>query len=164
MRVLCASLLALTFLTGLTARPAAQDKTAVRFGIEANLENFPQKTPQLALKSVLKAMEESKIDYLLAHLADPAFVKGRLKIYKTGMSAALTEESKDTLAFQRLVKATTENFRDDPTKVKELARFTKEGEFEAGDDVAEVRLKSLPARKVFLKKIDNLWYLQDRDK
>ena len=33
------------------------DKMRTRYGIEANLERFPQGTPQDTLKSVLKALE-----------------------------------------------------------------------------------------------------------
>jgi hypothetical protein len=163
MRVLSASLICLAVLTGASAQTAGKGKPVVNFNIEADFDRYPQKTPQEALNSVLKALTDRRVDYLLAHLADPAFVQARLKSLKAQMGASLTEETKTTLAFERLVKATDEHFRDDPTKVRELGRFAKDGEWEI-NGVATVSLKLLPARKVFLKKVQNRWYLEDRDK
>jgi hypothetical protein len=165
MRALCASVIGLTFLTGLDARPAGKGKSAP-FRVEPDYDAYPQKTPKEALSSVLKVLAAKQYNYLLAHLADPAFVQARLKLYKRGLPASLSEESKDFVAFQRLVKATRDHFRNEPTKLRELARFStdKDAEWEVGDKVTTVSLKSLPARKVFLKKIGERWYLEDRDK
>jgi hypothetical protein len=168
MRFLCASLIGLTLLSGLVAQPAGKGKgkgpTTTRFGIDLDLERYPQKTPQLALDSVLKALADKRFDYLIAQLADPAFVQGKMKLYKSTMPKSLADESKDVLAFQRLVKATAEHFRDDPTKIRELARYAKDGEWSVEDARANATYKLLPARKVFLKKIGERWYLEDRDK
>jgi hypothetical protein len=164
MRFLCASVIGLTVLTGICAQPAGKGKAGAPFGIEPDYERYPQKTPQLALGSVLKALADKKYDYLLAHLADPAFVKAQLKLFRGQLPASLAEESKNVLAFQRLVKATTEHFQDDPTKVRELTRFAKDGEWKVDETLATAALKILPARRVFLKKIGERWYLEDRDK
>ena len=53
---------------------------------------------------------------------------------------------------------------DDPTKVRELARYAKDGEWSVEGARASATNKLLPARKVFLKKIGERWYLEDRDK
>jgi hypothetical protein len=166
MRFLSAALLGLTMLTGLAAQPAGKGKatTTTRFGIELDLDTYPQKTPQAALASALKTMADRRYDYLIAQLADPAFVKSKMNLFKSQLPASLAEESKDILAFQRLVKTTAEHFRDDPTKIRELARFARDGQWDVGDNVATATYKLLPARKVFLKKIEDRWYLQDRDK
>jgi hypothetical protein len=170
MRFLCASVIGLTLLSGPVAQPAEKGKgkgkgtTTTRFGIDLDLETYPQKTPQMALGSVLKALTDKRFDYLIAQLADPAFVQGKMKVYKSQMPKSLAEESKDVLAFQRLVKATAEHFRDDPTKIRELARYAKDGEWSVEDARASATNKLLPARKVFLKKIGERWYLEDRDK
>ncbi len=166
MRLLSVPLLALALFATTGAQPAGKDKdkAVIRFRIEADFERYPQKTPQEALASVLKALEDKRIDYLLAHLADPAFVQAKLKVLKSQMPRALADESKDTLAFQRLVKATTEHFQDDPSKVRELGRFARDGEWDADDKLALATLKALPTRKVYLKKVDGRWHLQDRDK
>jgi hypothetical protein len=164
MRLLCASVLGLTVLTGVCAQPAGKGKAGAPFGIEPNHERYPQKTPQAALGSVVRVLAEKRYDYLLAHLADPAFVKAQLKLYKGQLPASLAEESKNLLAFQRLAKATGEHFRDDPSKLRELTRFAKDGEWKVDEKVATATLKILPARRVFLKKIGERWYLEDRDK
>jgi hypothetical protein len=170
MRFLCASVIGLTLLSGLVAQQAGKGKgkgkgpTTTRFGIDLDLDTFPQKTPQVALTSVLRALAEKRFDYLIAQLADPAFVQSKMKLYKSTMPKALAEESKDVLAFQRLVKATAEHFRDDPTKIRELARYVKDGEWKVEDTRASASYKLLPARKVFLKKIGERWYLEDSDK
>ncbi|HYT91841.1 MAG TPA: hypothetical protein VEL76_24210 [Gemmataceae bacterium] len=164
MRVLSASLLCLAVLAGASAQTAGKGKPVVNFNVEADFDKYPQKTPQEALNSVVKALTDRRVDYLLAHLADPAFVQAKLKILKAQMSASLTDDTKATLAFQRLVKATDEHFRDDPTKVRELGRFAKDGEWATAESGAAASLKLLPARKVFLKKVQDRWYLEDRDK
>jgi hypothetical protein len=128
----------------------AQDKGGRRFGVELDAENFPQKTPKECLASVVRAIDGRQIDYLLAQLADPAFVDQRVK----------------TLGgdFRELVKETTERLAMDPTIVKELRRFAAEGMWEEGDDSATVKLKDVKAHTVFLKKIENRWYFENRQK
>ncbi len=164
MRLLSVPLFALALFATADAQPNGKDKIIIRFRIEADLERYPQKTPQEALASVLKALQDKRVDYLLAHLTDPAFVEAKLKVLKSQMPRSLTDESKDTLGFERLVKATTEHFENDPTKVRELGRFAKDAEWDADDKLALATLKALPTRKVYLKKVDGLWRLQDRDK
>ncbi len=164
MRLLCALVIGLTVLTAPGAQPAGKGKAGAPFGIDPDYESYPQKTPKAALGSVLKALTQKRYDYLLAHLADPAFVQAELKRFKGQLPASLAEESKNLLAFQRLVKATAVHFQDDPTKLRELSRFAKDGTWKEDENRASATLKILPARKVFLKKINDRWYLEDRDK
>jgi hypothetical protein len=164
MRVLIAFLVGLTTLGSAAALQAGKDKTVKHFGIDLNLERYPQNTPKEALASVLKTLDDSRVDYLLAHLADPEFVEAKLKIYRTQLPPSVKPEAREVLAFQRLVKVTTEHFRDDPTRVKELQRFAKDGEWQADDAKASVSLKANPARKVFLKKVQGRWVMEDREK
>jgi hypothetical protein len=140
-------------------------KVLTRYGIEEDAKRYPQNTPKDALGSVLKALGDKRVDYLLAHLADPAFVDQRVKQDMARMGPELKEDQKKSLAFDRLTKKTTESFREDPTKLKELQRFFNEGEWEEGDNAAVARLKNLQARKVFMKKVaPERWVLLDREK
>lgn len=164
MRVLCAALTVVVLALATAPAPAGKDKIVKIYGVEENTASYPQKTPQESLKSATRALEANRIDYLLAFIADPDFVTAKLKVLKAEMPKALTEENKDLLAFNRLVKATTEYFRDDPIKAKELFRFSKDGDFDADDKLATVTLKAIPARKVFLRKVQDRWHLLDRDR
>jgi hypothetical protein len=130
----------------------ADDKNATRrYGIELRLRDYAQATPKEALASVVRAVEAGRIDYLLAHLTDPKFVDERVKQQYRG-------------DFDQLVKETTTKLKDNPTTLKDLQRYLKEGEWEAVEDTASVRLKEIPDRQVFLRKIGKRWFLENRQK
>src|SRR5262249_15157462 len=101
--------------------------------------------------SVIRAMEAPNIDYLMAHLADPEYVDERLKQHYRG-------------EFDQLVKEATVKLRDDPGAVRELQRFLKEGDWQTDEKTASVRLKAVPDRQVFLRKIDARWFLENRQR
>ena len=44
-----------------------------------DLKTYPQATAKEALASVLKAVEAKRIDYLVAQLADPAYIDDRVQ-------------------------------------------------------------------------------------
>jgi hypothetical protein len=135
-----------------------------RYDIEQDIKKYPQGTYKDALGSVLKALGEKDVRYLMAFLADPAFVDPRVADAMTQMSSKLSDAEKKSLAFEKLVEKTIENFQDDPTKIKELQRFLKDGEWIESADQAVAKLKNVQARKVFMKKVDDRWVLQDREK
>jgi hypothetical protein len=124
---------------------------AKRYGIEADLEDYPQAAPKIALESVLKAIDNKKIDYLLAHLADPAWVDEQVKTIHAGK-------------FEGMVKETSDKFAKDPTMIKELRRILKEGEWKEEDAAASACLKDAKDSCVFLRKIEGRWFLEDRKK
>jgi hypothetical protein len=133
--------------------PAQAPKEAPpkRYGIEASLRDYPQETPKETLASVLFAIDKGRINYLLAHLADPAFVDQRVKQVYGGN-------------FDELVRETTDKLTGNPDAVKELRRFLKEGEWEATEGTPSVKLKDLKGRQVFFRKIGPRWYLENRQK
>jgi hypothetical protein len=122
-----------------------------RYGIEADLEDYPQAAPKVALESVLKAIDNKKIDYLLAHLADPTWVDDLVKTIHDGK-------------FEGLVKETSDKIAKDPTMIKELRRILKEGEWKEDDAAASACLKDAKDSCVFLRKIEGRWFLEDRKK
>ena len=83
-------------------------------------------------------------------MADPQFGDMRVKMLSGG--------------FKELVSETRSRLAEDPVAVKELRRFLKDGQFEDGDGVATVRLKDVKNRAVFLHKIKDRWYLENRQK
>src|SRR5206468_5299539 len=99
-----------------------------RYGIEADLDNYPQAEPKAALESVLKAIDKKKIDYLLAQLSDPQWVDNRVQKVHGGK-------------FEEHVKEITGLLASDPTQVEELRRFLREGTWDANDSEARVSLK-----------------------
>ena len=59
-------LLAIGSLSPLLAQAPKSTLPAKRYGIELDLDKFPQATPKDTLTSILKAIELRKVDYLLA--------------------------------------------------------------------------------------------------
>jgi hypothetical protein len=120
----------------------AQDD--VRHGVRRDAKAYPQGTPKEALTSVLKAIEARKFDYLVAQLADPAFVDDRVKRIYGGKFAEQVEDTKARL---------------DPATVKQLRRFSSEGRWTIDKDSAVVSLEDVKERVVRLVRRDGRWYL-----
>jgi hypothetical protein len=145
MRSLAAALL-LLFVSAIPARAA---DLAPRYGTAPDLNAYPQATPQQALASVLKAAEDKRFDYLVAHLADPAFVDDRVQRLFGGKFALQVEDTRT---------------RFDPTTVKLLGRFLKDGKWTIEGDQAVVRLDDVKDRAVFFKKVEGRWRLEHRNR
>jgi hypothetical protein len=147
-------LLSVFVLRGLSDRAAprawAQEKPKARFNIDYDADNYPQNSPKACLGSVIKAIDARRIDYLLAQLADPQYVDARVK----GLDGN----------FREMVKETTERLAADPTIVRELRRFLSSGDWEEGEEAASAKLKDVKNRAVFLKKINDRWYFENRQK
>jgi hypothetical protein len=129
----------------------AQDKAPPtrRYGVEPNLRAFPQATPKETLASVLQAIEQRRFDYLLAQLTDPPFVDDRVQ--RAGGK------------FDEVVNETRTKLQENPKAVTELRRFLKEGEWEGGDgNTASASLKDVKDRRVYFRKVDARWYLENR--
>src|SRR3954452_20231951 len=165
---------------GLSAQEPA--KLSTRYNIEFNPINYPQKTPQDAMKSIAKALESGRLDYLLAHLADPKFVDPRVNEYlglvvskeelqreeddiaresepKKRKAKVLEKERKDqarvVVAFNRLVVETRKHLDEDPVLLKEIRKIIKSGEWKIDDKKAIGTLKNVtPRRLVFRKRED----------
>jgi hypothetical protein len=129
----------------------APDKQPVRYGVEADLEKYPQDAPPRALASVVKAIQGNQIGYLLAQLSDPAFVDKRVQEVHGGK-------------FEEMVRETMKKLADNPAALKELQRFAKEAEWDPVDDTAMAQLKDVKDRRVFMRKIQGRWYLENRQK
>ena len=140
----------------------APSKLAKRYGLDVNLNQFPQKTPKDSVESIANAIEGNRVDYLLAHLADPEFVDKRVGEYTKALVGS--DEAKTSLAFDRLVKETALFYKTDPLLVKELREFARSGEWEGDDQKATAKVKTVPTRRVFLKKIEDRWFLENRQK
>jgi hypothetical protein len=165
MRVMAMVALVLIVIARADGQAGDKGKTIRRFGFDLDTKNYPQGNPKDALASVVKAIGDNRIDYLLAFLADPDFVDKHVAKYANQLDPSLKPASKVNAGFDRLVKETTENFLDDPSKVKDLKRFLADGEWVDQDKLAVASLRNLKARSVFMKRLaDERWVLQDREK
>jgi hypothetical protein len=151
MRVRLALYIALLQAPGTLALASQADKPATRYGVPANVRTYSQETPKDALASVLLAMDKNRIDYLLAQLTDPEFVDKRVKEVYGGK-------------FDEFVAETSMKLADNPDTIKELRRFLKEGEWDETGTTAAVKLKDVKDRQVFLRKVGERWFLENRQK
>lgn len=148
MRVALMVLIGAALAAGAEAQEA--NKLATRYGITADSDLYPQKTPKEALTSVLKALQAKKVDYLVAQLSEPGFVDQRIKSVHDGK-------------FEEMVKEVTAKLLDDSDTVPQLRKFLKDGEWEEGDDTAFAKLKDSKDR-VFFRKLEGRWFLENRKK
>ena len=141
-------LVALGTVVGLLAAGAdAKDakKLAKRYGVVADLKAYPQGSPKEALASALKAIDKKRIDYLVAHLADPDFVDDRVKRVYGGH---FDEQVEDTTA------------RLDPGTVKQLRDLLKDGTWDVDRTKATVRSKRVKGRCLRLRAVGGRWFLE----
>lgn len=119
-----------------------------RYGIEPDLKTYPQSTAKETLASVLKAVENKRIDYVVAQLADPAFVDDRVKRLYGGR---FEQQIEDTRA------------RLDPLTIKQLQRFLKDGDWQEDKERVTARLKD-EKRQLYFKKDKDRWFLEHESK
>jgi hypothetical protein len=120
---------------------------AERYGITEDAKTYPQTTPKEAFASVLKAIDAKAYRYLVAQLADPAFVDDRIvRVY----AKQFDEQVSDTQA------------RLDALIVKQLARLAKEGKWDISKDSAVVACEEVPGRVARFVLKDGRWYLAHR--
>jgi hypothetical protein len=120
-----------------------------RHGIEVDLKTYPQATPKETLASVLKAIENKRIDYIVAQLADPAFVDERVK---RTFGGKFDEQVNDT------------RLKLDAVAVKLLDRYLKEGDWVGKESPVSVLLKDVKGRAVTFVQVGDRWYMQNSDK
>jgi hypothetical protein len=143
------------------AQDDPKKKAPLRYGFDVDETTFPQKTPAEAMTSIARAIERKKVDYLLAHMADPLYVDYWVDQYKRDFTQG-KDEGKRLLAFERLVRETSSYFQNDPLIVKDLRIFAKDAKWEEKDDLAIGTVETVPARKVYLRKFGERWFLENK--
>ena len=119
-----------------------------RYGIAPDLKMYPQAAAKETLASVLKAVQAKRVDYVVAQLADPAFVDDRVKRLYGGRFAQQVEDTRARL---------------DPLTIKQLQRFLKDGDWQENKDRVTVRLKD-DKRCLHFKKNNGRWFMEHRSK
>jgi hypothetical protein len=145
MRMRLTFLLLVVLLTGRPARLFA-DEVVQRYGVNADYKTYPQATPKETLTSLLKAVEDKRIDYVLAHLADPHWVEDRVK-HHDGKFDEVVKECRET--------------KLDPSAVKQLRRLLQDGDWKVEEKTAEVNLKEVPDRSVRFYKVGDRWFMEN---
>src|SRR6516164_8370390 len=92
MRTGLVSLIGLLSVLALAAQEGAVKTPLKRYEVVVDLNSYPQTTPKEMLGSVVSAVAARHIDYVLAQLAEPAWVDRRVKETGGGF-AGLVEES-----------------------------------------------------------------------
>jgi hypothetical protein len=119
-----------------------------RYDIAPDLKTYPQGTAKEAVASVLKAVEAKRVDYVVAQLADPAFVDDRIKRLYGGRFEQQVEDTRARL---------------DPLTIKQLQRFLKDGDWQQDKDRVTVRLKD-DKRCLYFKKGSGRWFMEHASK
>jgi hypothetical protein len=144
------SLLGFAFLgiacAGTVTEAPSRPKTEKRYGVEPDLAHYPQGTPQETLQSVLTAVEQKQVKYLLAQLADPEFVDRRVAAYGGNV--------------EQLVQESEAKLKPDSPLVKQLRQFAKDGEWKIDGGAASARLKDVTDRAVNLRKLGERWFFE----
>jgi hypothetical protein len=121
-----------------------------RYGIEADLDIYPQDSPKATLTSVVKAIDERRVNYLAAQLAEPATVDKRVAEHGG--------------RFYEYVRQIADRLSADPDAVRVLRRLAREGEVKVDGDSAVISHKDVKGKDAFFHKIGTRWYLEDRQK
>ena len=154
-------LLALLCVSSTAQEEKEKKKAPRRFGFDVDEITFPQQKPEDAMQSIAKALERKKVDYLLAHMVDPLHVDYWVDRYKESFTQG-SEDGKRLLAFDRLVRERTEYLQNDPLIARDLRIFAREAKWEVREDLAVGATDKLPARKVFLRKMGERWFLDNK--
>jgi hypothetical protein len=132
-----------------------------RFGYNLDEMTYPQKTPAETMKSIALALGRRRVDYMLAHLVHPTYVDYWIERYKAAYTKG-SDQAKTLIAFDRLLSETNKYYLGDPLILKELRLFAKDAEWEEKDALAVGSVKSIPGRKVFLRRAEDRWFLENR--
>lgn len=128
---------------------AAEEPIKPRYGIEAN-DKYKQSSAKDSLRSVLAAIEAKRVDYVLAHLADPAFVDERVK--QIGGR------------FEVMVKETAQKLDADPETLRDLRKILSDGDWKEDGNSASATCKDVKGKAAYFKKIGDRWFFENRTK
>jgi hypothetical protein len=76
--------------------------------------------------------------------------------------AKLVASESQVRGFQRFIADIREKAFHDPGQLKDLRRFARDGTIEETGDTAKVSLRDINDRAVYLKKIGQRWYVENR--
>ena len=74
----------------------------------------------------------------------------------------VNDKNRVIAAFGRVITETKKHFSEDPILVRELRLFVRDGEWEEDGEKAVASLKKVTTRKVFLRKLEGRWFMEER--
>lgn len=125
-------------------KPKEEQNLDRRYGIDVNLEKYPQDDPKQTLRSIIKAAKAGDFEYLVAHLASPKQIDKLL--------------DNDEDRFKGLAKQVAQS--KGKGMVNALTRHLNEGKWDVRETLAWSTVKD--EQEVSLEKIDNRWFLHNR--
>jgi hypothetical protein len=125
--------------------PAQAVKESGRFGIPLDEASFPQNSPENLRKSLLNALNSDKIEYMLAHLADPSFIDKNVREVHEGDFAKQVAETREKL--KKGLKSPLES-------------LLKEGKLSASEKSASLKDSALNDFIISMKLENNKWYME----
>lgn len=126
--------------------PAQNVKESGRYGIALDEASYPQNNPENLRKSLLKALNSDKIDYLLAHLAHPLFIDKNIREVHEGDFSKQVSETQEKL----------KNGLKSP-----LESLLKNGNLESLDKTATIKDPTLKDFVIFMKLENNKWFMEN---
>ena len=125
-------------------KPKDQQNLDRRYGIDVNLEKYPQDEPKESLRSIIKAAKAGDFEYLLAHLASPTQMDKRL--------------DNDETQLKGLAKQLAGNKAE--AMINGLTRHLNQGTWDIQDELAWSEADG--QNDVSLEKIGKRWFLHNR--
>lgn len=138
-----------SFATNPVVLKAQAVKENSRYGIALDEASFPQNTPENLRKSLLKALNSDKIDYMLAHLAHPGFIDKNVREVHEGDFAKQVAETRGKLKNGLRVP---------------LESLLKDGKLEASEKSASLKDPTLKDFVINMKLENNKWYMENNKK
>lgn len=129
--------------------PAQAVRENTRYGIALDEVSFPQSTPENLRKSLLKALNTDKIEYLLAHLAHPVFIDKNVREVHEGSFAKQVAETREKL--KKGLKSP-------------LEALLKDGKLEASEKSAFLKDPTLKDFIIYMKLENNKWFMENNKK
>jgi hypothetical protein len=145
-------LVAVALLVGPSLTPVLRgvEPAETRYGVSVDPKTYPQSTAKETLASVIKAVEDKRIDYLVAQLANPEYIDDRVQRLYDGKFEPQVEDTR---------------LKMDAGTQKLFQRFLKEGEWTSDKSKDQcVRLKDIKDRCIYFRRIGERWYLENRYK
>lgn len=94
--------------------------------------------------------------------ADPAFDKRLQLPDEPPLFAERVRQEARVRGFRQVVRDVQDKLADDPTLLKDLRQFLREGDFAVSGDTATATVKELKDRQVFFRRYGDRWFIENR--